>query len=337
MPSPRLAPATAALLVLLPTAGCLRQDSAWSPPAADIYAARYIGAVMRSANGGNNWVPLGSDPRPLAAYVKTLEMDDSGTLYVGTTGGGLFALPQNDAPYHECGLDLRSGNVRDLYFSSSNGILWVGTACSGVFASWDDGQTWVPKNEGLPTYRVNCLAGSSSVVYCGTEAGLFRWTTGGPWTAVEDLRGLDVQAILVRPRTGELVAGIGWAGSGTNLYIGAGDGTNWRSADEGLPRSTVFCLASDESSGRLYAGTAEGAFQTTGDGARWRSCGGTIRGVRVFSIAAADGYCYAATAEGLFGSAQDSDRWNYLRLGPGTSAVTDVIVRRSTPRPASES
>ncbi len=337
MLSRRLAYGVSALLILLPTAGCLWQDSAWAPPAAEVYAASYIGAVMRSANGGDHWIPLGTDSRPLVAYVKTLALDDSGTLYVGTTGGGLFALSRDEAPYHKCNLQLRSENVRDLYFSSPDGVLWVGTAFSGVFASPDGGETWVSRNEGLPTYRVNCLAGRSSVLYCGTEAGLFRWTTGGPWSAVDGFQGLDVQAILIRPDTGELVAGIGWAGRSPNLFIGTEDGTHWRPADTGLPRSTVFCLACDEFSGRLYAGTSDGVFQTTGDGARWTSCGGQIRGVRVFSIATAAGYCYAATTEGLFGSAPDSKQWNYLRLSPGTSAVTDVIVRRTITRPTSES
>ena len=215
----------------------------------------------------------------------------------------------------------------------------MGTAESGVFTSTDGGATWTPRNDGLTTYRVNCLVahpGDPDAVYCGTDAGLLENKGARRWTSVGGLAGMDVQALVILPGTGRMLAGAAWVGSGTNLFSSEDGGAHWEPADRGLPRASVFCLAYDAFGDRVLAGTSVGVFQLASDKSRWVRLGRNLDAVRVFSMATAEGIGYAATAHGLFGIAPGSNRWVDLGLGPTRSAVTDVVVR-SVSRPVPES
>jgi hypothetical protein len=58
----------------------------------------------------------------------------------------------------------------------------VGTVGHGIFRSADNGDTWVPDNEGIETLTVYDLAfdPSGRILYAATESGVFSRETRSP-------------------------------------------------------------------------------------------------------------------------------------------------------------
>lgn len=325
------------LALLLPVAGCggRGDESTWSPPPADIYAATYIGTVTRSLDGGLNWLPLGSDPVPLRAYRKTLALGDD-RIFVATSGGGLYVLDDVDEPYVLSNRGLRSSNIGALFHRPADGWLWAGTWGAGVFRSTDNGRTWMSDNENLTTYHVNCLVGDpreAERLYCGTTAGLFSRAGGAGWRALPGLEGRDVRSVFIRPEVGEVWVGLGRTGK-DRVLLSEDHGATWKPAGRGLPDAHVLCLAVDGHGDRLLAGTARGVYVRSTEGTRWARLGSGLPRTWVFSLATFEGYCFAATARGLYGIAPGARRWMNLSAGLEPSAVTDVMI---TPAPAAPS
>jgi len=325
-------------LLWIACAGCgLRSEPGWSPPPSEIYAASYIGAVVRSLDGGRNWLELGSDPQPLMAYRKALALGGEGQIFVATSGGGLYVLQADDGPYVDRSSGLHPGNIRCLAFDPEHRVLWAGTWGSGVFVSADGGRTWSSTNDGLTAYHVNCLVPAAPVsdrVYCGTTDGLFVKEGQDAWTAVPGVSGVDARTFLIQPDGTEMYVGLGWGGEGPNVLASHDGGQTWKPADERLPTGHVFCLACDVEDGRLFAGTDRGVYQKTRGNPGWRRLGGNLPEARVFSLATAEGHCLAATARGLFGIARGATRWTHLSYPLAPSAVTDVLVRPLARAPA---
>ncbi|MCK4545960.1 MAG: hypothetical protein KAW17_00835 [Candidatus Eisenbacteria sp.] len=325
---------TSGLVVLLLVSCSGTDKSGWAPPALEIYAASYIGAVVRSLDGGKNWLSLGSDPRPLRAYRKMLALGPDGEVYVATSGGGLYCLARDNDPYVKINREPKSENISALHLDLPEGMLWIGTRGDGVFASGDGGDTWTQRNDGLTAYHVNCLEGdpgNPSRIYCGTSAGLFAREQQGTWREVPAFSGLDVRDLLVLPEAGVVYAALGWTGTGSCLMVSGNDGLAWEPADGGLPRSTVSCMACDRSDGRILAGTASGIYERSPGDKRWRRKGSNLSDVAVLALAAAQGHSYAATSQGFFGIGPGARHWVELSLGLNPSAVTDVILCSPAP------
>jgi ligand-binding sensor domain-containing protein len=320
--------------------GCFGESSPeWAPPHREVYAASYIHGVFRSLDGGKNWLAVGADPRPVQAYRKSLALTPEGKIFVATSGGGLFSLSREDEPYVDIGHTLRSDNIRSLFFDPHAGVLWVGTWGSGMYATADQGASWTQMSEGLTAYRVSCLAGNPdrpSCLYCGTTAGLFVREKDGPWREVQGTSGMDVRSLLVLPAEDRIYVGLGWAGGPSCLMSSRDRGVTWERDDRGLPRSTVFCLAHDSSTGQILAGTASGVFARGMDDSSWSRRGRKLPEARVLAVAASEGYTYAATTRGLFGIAPGAGRWRELTGSLHPSAMTDVRIRMGS-RPASQS
>ncbi|HEY0781670.1 MAG TPA: hypothetical protein VGE98_04380 [Thermoanaerobaculia bacterium] len=58
-----------------------------------LYAGVQASGIFRSADGGAMWTPLG-DGLPIRAFFGVLRLDPARrTLYAGTSGSGVWALP----------------------------------------------------------------------------------------------------------------------------------------------------------------------------------------------------------------------------------------------------
>ena len=61
-----------------------------------------------------------------------------------------------------------------------NGTIYAGTEVNGVYASSDDGLTWVARNSGIETYGVSEIIGHQGYIFAGTfGAGVYRSSDGG--------------------------------------------------------------------------------------------------------------------------------------------------------------
>jgi photosystem II stability/assembly factor-like uncharacterized protein len=195
--------------------------------------------VIKSTQGGANWMPVG-----------TSLPDD---IYAGTAFQGI----------HPADLEIDSNGT--LYLSvfvdylDENGSTPTPTITSGVFRSDDGGQTWTPRNAGLPSvgdstttrdvlalvihprrpgvlYASTIAAGQSSQIHLSDDGGE-NWK--GIGTELTDCNVRDLQIDSAAPQV-LYAAGIALNGSKGCVWRSEDGGFNWTSLSTGLPVHAVY-------------------------------------------------------------------------------------------------
>jgi hypothetical protein len=137
------------------------------------YAGTWEGPVFRSTDEGDRWRPM-AGPRggnPVHALVAL----KNGDVLAGGHAG-LSRWNRSSQSWQPIPLPTQRGRsfVRAL-MQDNAGVIFAGTEGDGVFASFDEGNTWQATNDGLTVNRVFALGldGAGHVV-AGTSAGVFR-------------------------------------------------------------------------------------------------------------------------------------------------------------------
>jgi photosystem II stability/assembly factor-like uncharacterized protein len=242
--------------------------------------------------------------------------DQPGRLYIGTNPGGLFRSDDGgdtwslvrglwDHPSRlgeEGGRPGWFGGGRDTPGVHSICVdprdsrrVFVGISCGGVFETTDDGETWAPRNAGLPApgmpegehetghdpHHVLQVAGTPDVIWQQNHMGVYRSTDAGrTWTDVSERDGPvgfgfpvavdpdDPLRAWVVPANGDQ----GRTAVGGRLLVCRTDdgGRTWRQLTAGLPQVAAFDLvyrhALDHASGRLAFGSTTGNLFLSEDG-----------------------------------------------------------------------
>jgi ligand-binding sensor domain-containing protein len=193
-----------------------------------LYAGTGSG-VYRSSNGGESWVADNEGLKNL--LIRALAIDPEGTMYVGTTGMGIYrkraglstkwmritatqlAHPRDRLP---------ENFVRALV-ADGRGSLYAGTADNGVYVSGDRGDSWRAHGTGVENASIRALA-----------------ITGSTW----------------------------FVGTGQGMYRSVDRGKTWVSINAGLLERSIQSLAVGKD-GLAYAGTSSGIFKTEDHGAHW--------------------------------------------------------------------
>jgi photosystem II stability/assembly factor-like uncharacterized protein len=154
--------------------------------------------------------------------------------------------------------------------------LYVRLKFERVYESWDGGQNWEARWEGLGAARevISIDLGSSGLLIAGANDGLFRWEPDerasqgvGLWQRVApELKGQTVFTVVIDPRDEAVV----YAGATDGLWRSQDGGDSWSRWGEGLTGITVTAVGlADEQV--AYAGTMyEGLYVTEDGGATWQ-------------------------------------------------------------------
>jgi hypothetical protein len=135
-----------------------------------------LNRLVRSGDGARTWLDayLGATPEniwttPGAVFVTS----GANLLHRSTDGGATWEQTATTPPASITSL------VADPH---RPGLLWAGTAGHGIFRSADNGDTWVPDNEGIETLAVYDLAfdPSGRILYAATYQGVFSRETRAP-------------------------------------------------------------------------------------------------------------------------------------------------------------
>lgn len=148
--------------------------------------------VLKSRDGGVTWAATGLTGSGITALA--VDPREPGTLYAakGVAAGrfgpqyeyrGLMKSLDGGVVWTDAGrglealYELPSPVTSILVDTDDPGVVYLGTASSGVFRSVDAGATWEALNEGLPTLGIHSLAlvpGRPNTLYAGTPLGVFR-------------------------------------------------------------------------------------------------------------------------------------------------------------------
>jgi hypothetical protein len=141
-------------------------------------------------------------------------------------------------------------------------VAWVAAIGDGIFRTENQGQTWIPVNRGLGSFKVMDLAGlsvNSDILYAGTEnQGIFKSEDGGD-TWISSSRGIDsdepIHALAIDPVRPNVI----YAGSyRSGIFISEDSGAHWRLINDGLLTRAVTSLSITNDGETLYAGTTGG-------------------------------------------------------------------------------
>lgn len=232
--------------------------------AEDVAGALWLGTadgIVRVAQGRAE--RLGAD-RGLVGRVGALLFDREGTLWAGTSGGGLVRL-------HEAAFAMRvpTGSAVVLtVHEDPGGRLWAGT---------DDGVLHRADGDALaPAHRfahpVSAVAGQGGALWVGTLGGGLHVRRGGEWSAVGGLPSPVVTALHVGS------SGTLWAGTDAGV-VRLGPTPEVLDTRAGLPSNVVTAVL-EAADGALWVGTYDAGLAVRRDG-RWATLGADVLGTSV--------------------------------------------------------
>ncbi|MDT3738399.1 MAG: T9SS type A sorting domain-containing protein [Candidatus Kapabacteria bacterium] len=209
-------------------------------------------------------------------------------------------------------------NSTTSYVTSStvaaNGVIYITVWGSGVFRSFDKGQSWTPVNTGLTNFNLTDIEfiSSNEILISTMGGGIFKTTsiTNVNWIQSNaGLSNLDVRSIKKYP-TGMVLIGT----YGHGIYISKNKGDNWLESSKGFLYKDVTTIEVADN-GWIVAGTyGGGVFQSRDTAKTWSKQSSGLRNLFINEIKRSPlDYLYAATnGRGVYFSVNDGIAWAEL-------------------------
>lgn len=226
---------------------------------------------------------------------------DTGTGYVGETGGSLASYRPSDV--HALAVHPTDGNV--VVFGSHRGML----------VSRDAGKTWTPIGPAGDAMGISMPPGSQTAYAAGHDV-LFRSDDGGETWRKERpaLPGTDIHGLAASAVTpGRFYAYV----AGQGLFRSDDGGTTWARA-AAAPGSTMsMAVAMSGDKDILFASTMEGVQRSRDGGATWEP----VREIGSAYVAASASRVYAAAGTRVFFSGDGGMRWEQRTFTGGNAVL----------------
>lgn len=285
-----------------------------------VFAGEYNGAgVQRTTDNGATWGPVNTGLTNLYAYA--LAIDGSDSVFVGTSGGGVF-ISHNGASWSP-----RNNGLTGLYVSSltidGNGDLFAATD-AGVFRSTDNGQNWTDANNGLLSGAGSIAATGTGILIAGTVDGVYyTLNSGADWTlATTNVEDLDVRSLAVNT-LGHGIAGTANGG----VYISTDNGNTWLPRHTGVATEIVRSITVN-SLNHIFAGSDfGGVYRSADNGLTWEARNEGLSWVMTNDLAATgSGWVFAGTDVGVYRTTDNGDNWYQVNTGITETKVWSVAV-----------
>ena len=233
--------------------------------------------IYRRAPDAAEWEPVPQGFQDRRVYA--LESDPDGQVFYAGTDQGLLRSDDGGQTWVEVTSGLAGRSMPDLAVDpQSPEHLYVRLKFERVYESWDGGQNWAARWEGLGAARevISIDLGSSGLLIAGANDGLFRWASderaspdAGLWQRVAPpLAEQTVFTVVIDPRDEAVV----YAGATDGLWRSQDGGDSWSRWGGGLEGVTVTAVGLDPADEQVaYAGTMyEGLYVTEDGGVTWR-------------------------------------------------------------------
>ena len=299
-------------------------------PDGTLYAVSAVSGAFRSTDRGETWEAFGSGlPRPVTAVAIDTGNND---LIVGVEQAGVFRSP-NGANWENISNGLALF-VRGLAVSSDpQPVLYAGALLGGIFRSDDDGASW--QGAGLRNASIFKLAvdpRNRDIVYAATAEGIQKTVDGGANWVPLGQRAAFILSMAVDPRN----RNIAFVGTTAGIISRTKDGgLTWETTGK-LPPVTVMALAIDPGTGAVFAMLeTKGIYRSMDDGKTWalRANMDYLYGNRVESLSVdeKESVLYGASQGGVLRSSDGGSTWLLLKDGLTSTAISSVVVDRTTP------
>lgn len=338
------------IIVIMFLISCDRVSSWMSLPSSEpvqvpvrLFAAGYGDGIYQTADGGQSWSTLPLDQVELAYYVKVLALSPNPipTLYIGTTGQGLYLISLDSESRSATLHRLKGINIKAIVIDPyTSHRLYAATWGQGVIWSQDGGQSWEPFNEGLPYLYTRTLAiapTTPSTLYVGTVGGVYRrQDKQKQWeSASKGLEVLNVKTLAIDPEDPRVVyAGTGaqakWHGlyKWRSLYRSLDSGKSWTALQEGPRGVTVFTIVLEPGERRrILVGTGNGVMVSR-DGQTWEDWSAGLPKAPVYSFVLTRTpvqAVFASTHGGVYRRLEGEEAWQPMRYGLEGEMVTALI------------
>ncbi|MCB0018806.1 MAG: hypothetical protein KDE09_13535, partial [Anaerolineales bacterium] len=189
---------------------------------------------------GSRWTPYDEDSGLISDFVRDIQMDNQGRLWVGTSDG---ISVWDGTEFTNFGEDSGLPETSIRVLQPVGDAMWVGTNGGGLLRIvGDEFEQWNRDNSSLPSDFVDSLAPDPSVeggVLAGTGGYIVSVSPDGAFSELTDTDAFDIADIHVTPEGEILVA------STTGAYVYA-DGS-WRqlTVADGIPNATVTTVFVD--------------------------------------------------------------------------------------------
>jgi hypothetical protein len=259
--------------------------------------------------------------------ISALGIDDKKQVFAGTTGGGVFRLPDNGNTWTAVNRGLTNLDVTKL--AAINGQIVAGTNGDGVFRSTDSGENWTLVNptstdEEATSRFVYVKPGTGKIssrgtIVRGTETDFARELgKGDAIEAAGQIRTIvdvtDDTLTIDEPFRPDL--------SAETLFT----------VRIGLPNPTVTSLAIHPSN-EIFAGIAGGLFRCASDRNLWTPVNIGLTDTDVTALAINEEKIFAGTNLGsILRSTDNGDRWTAVNRGLVNVDEKMLILSRLQPR-----
>lgn len=175
---------------ILETDGFLVVEQA---PDLSLYFGTQGSGLIRQKNGVLEEIKSNSVNIPKS--IRSLMIDDMGTLYFGGQNSGLYVM-KNDSIYKQAGASISSVSILRIK-KSKQGDIWIGTEGKGVFRLSNNTITNYDINAGLlSNYVSDIQIHEDGTVIVATPRGLTQIIPEGEVTTIKDLEGIYVNVFL---------------------------------------------------------------------------------------------------------------------------------------------
>ena len=256
---------------------------------------------------------------PYCADIYAFTISDSGYLYVGTRGGGLYKSTNDGElwiPINE-GIENVQGETIYSVSIDANYMMFIATRYNQVYESTDYGETWIRKSNGLPsTYIWTTKINSLGYLYALASSEVYRSTDQGEnWIQVNNgLENFIVTDLAVDSNNFLFSSTIGGG-----IFRSSNNGDTWSPVNIGLPlldcnninlvKNGVIFTVLDDNSNPL--------FRSSDYGDSWNQVGNGLENQPVLRMDIDSiGNLFAATFEGgVFKSIDLGENWFPLNNG----------------------
>jgi photosystem II stability/assembly factor-like uncharacterized protein len=235
-----------------------------------VYAGTDFDGVMKSTDSGRSWraAHAGLGTREIGTLVIDPTAPDVVYAAVEGSSEGVYKTTNGALRWRFSGLNdnfvealVIAPNTPATLFAAVWDPALSGSGEDRIVKSIDGGRRWVEPRPGFISEYVPALAVDprrSSIVYAGTDRGVYKTTDGGTqWRAI-GLTGVgQINAIALDPRKATVIYAATKRGGVRRSTDG---GRTWSQLNAGLTTLDVDSLAISSDGRRLYAGTRVGVF-----------------------------------------------------------------------------